>query len=127
MPNIRDIEVQRAIADAYIANGGNCEQAVVVAGYSPRYARGNAYKLVASSGVQRHIQDRNAEMASGRIADMEEINAFWTETMRNPSVERKDRLKASELRARAAGGFEDKVRLTGAVPVVICGGDDIKD
>lgn len=127
MPDIRDAAVQRAIADAYIANGGNQEQAVVAAGYSQRYARSKAYRLMAHEGVQQCIRERNNEMASGRIADMEEINAFWTETMRNPAVERKDRLKASELRARAAGGFEDKVRLTGAVPVVICGGDDIKD
>ena len=38
MPDIRDVATQRAIADAYITNGGNQEQAVIAAGYSPRYA-----------------------------------------------------------------------------------------
>lgn len=52
MPCIRDPAVQQAIADAYIENGGNKEQAVIAAGYSERYARGNASKLVAISGVQ---------------------------------------------------------------------------
>lgn len=47
MPCIRDPAVQQAIADAYIENGGNKEQAVIAAGYSERYARGNASKLVA--------------------------------------------------------------------------------
>ena len=40
MPCIRDPAVQQAIADAYIENGGNKEQAVIAAGYSERYARG---------------------------------------------------------------------------------------
>ena len=58
MPCIRDPAVQQAIADAYIENGGNKEQAVIAAGYSERYARGNASKLVAISGVQEKINAR---------------------------------------------------------------------
>lgn len=126
MPDIRDKAVQQAIADAYIANGGNKEQAVIAAGYSARYARGNAHKLVANSGVQAIIQRRNDEISDSRIADMEEINAFWSEVMRDEAAKLQDRLKASELRAKAAGGFVDKVALSGAVPVVICGDDDLK-
>ena len=127
MPDIRDVATQRAIADAYITNGGNQEQAVIAAGYSPRYARGNAHRLVANSGVQAMILERNEDIADKRIADMEEINAFWTETMRDESQEIKDRLKALELRARAAGGFVDKVNLMGTVPVVVCGANELAD
>ena len=39
---------------------------------------------------------------------MEEINAFWTGIIRDEGQEMKDRLKASELRARAAGGFIER-------------------
>lgn len=46
--------------------------------------------------------------------------------MRDEGRDIKDRLKASELRAKAAGGFLDKVSLTGPAPVVICGGDDLR-
>ena len=127
MPDIRDISTQRAIADAYIENGGNQEKAVIAAGYSARYARGNAHKLVANSGVQRMIGERNAEIADSRIADMEEINAFWTAIMRDEEADWRDRLKASELRARAAGMFIDRVNLSGAAPVVIYGADAIPD
>lgn len=115
MPDIRDISTQRAIADAYIENGGNQEKAVIAAGYSARYARGNAHKLVANSGVQRMIGERNAEIADSRIADMEEINAFWTAIMRDEEADRRDRLKASELRARAAGMFTEKIQVSGSV------------
>lgn len=73
------------------------------------------------------ILERNEDIADKRIADMEEINAFWTETMRDESQEIKDRLKASELRARAAGGFVDKVNLMGTVPVVVCGENELAD
>lgn len=83
MPCIRDPAVQQAIADAYIENGGNKEQAVIAAGYSERYARGNASKLVAISGVQEKISARNRELEQSRIADMAEINSFWSDTMRN--------------------------------------------
>ncbi|WP_370864140.1 terminase small subunit [Ruthenibacterium lactatiformans] len=69
-------------------------------GYSERYARGNASKLVAISGVQEKISARNRELEQSRIADMAEINSFWSDTMRNAKYDIKDRLKASELRAR---------------------------
>lgn len=43
---------------------------------------------------------------------MAEINAFWTDIMRSEEQDPKDRLKASELRARAAGGFIDRQEVT---------------
>lgn len=47
--------------------------------------------------------------------------------MRDEEADRRDRLKASELRARAAGMFIDRVNLSGAAPVVIYGADAIPD
>lgn len=52
-----------------------------------------------------------------RIADMEEINAFWTNVMRDKGEETKDRLKASELRAKAAGAFVQKIEHSGTLEV----------
>ena len=126
MPDIRDKHVQRAVADAYIANGGNKEQAVVAAGYSERYARGNAHKIVANSGVQAMISERNREIADESIADMREINRFWTRVMRDENEKTENRLKASENRAKATGEYVNNMALTGAIPVVSCGDDDLK-
>lgn len=125
MPDIRNIDTQRAIADAYIANGGNGEKAVTAAGYAEKYARSHAYRLIARPEVRQMIRERGDAIAGQRLAGMEEINAFWTAVMRDEGRDIKDRLKASELRAKAAGGFLDKVSLTGPAPVVICGGDDL--
>ena len=50
---------QRRFADEYLIDL-NAEAAAVRAGYSPRYARGNAYKLVARSGIKEYIEKRMA-------------------------------------------------------------------
>lgn len=125
MPNIRSRAVQLAIADAYIQNGGNKEQAVIAAGYSPRTARSDAYKLVDHPAVQDLIRRRNQEMADGRLAGMQEINEFWTRIIRDESAKLELRLKASELRAKATGEFANSMTLSGSVPVVICGDNDL--
>lgn len=52
-----------------------------------------------------------------RVADLEEIYAFWTSVVRDEERELRDRLKASELRAKAMGAFLDRVEHTGAVEV----------
>ncbi|WP_081415172.1 terminase small subunit [Ectobacillus panaciterrae] len=38
---------------------GNAEATDRAAGYSERYARGNAYKLVANSSIRAYIEERN--------------------------------------------------------------------
>ena len=62
--------------------------------------------------LKEYITDRDAVLEAPRIADMAEINAFWTDIMRSEEQDPKDRLKASELRARAAGGFIDRQEIT---------------
>ncbi|MBS6475373.1 MAG: hypothetical protein KH354_05250 [Clostridiales bacterium] len=61
----------------------------------------------------QYIADRDAILESPRVADMQEINEFWTSIMRDTGVEAKDRIKASELRAKAAGAFVDRMQLSG--------------
>lgn len=83
---------------------GSCEKACIMAGYSPRTARGNAYKIVAREGVQAYIKWLNARNngkdVAQEVATMEEIQAFWTKVMRNGEEATKNRLKASELLAK---------------------------
>lgn len=50
-------ERQRRFADEYLIDL-NAEQAAIRAGYSERYARGNAHKLVANSCISEYIQKR---------------------------------------------------------------------
>ena len=48
---------QRRFADEYIISG-NVEQSAIKAGYSERYARGNAHKLVANHGIKEYIEKK---------------------------------------------------------------------
>ena len=87
---------------------GNAEKSVIMAGYSPKYARGNAYKLVARDDVQAYIKWINEQAESSlvrHISSIEEIQGFWTDIMVNGAVEVKDRLRASELLAKSKGAF----------------------
>ena len=122
---------QRRFADEYLIDL-NAEAAAVRAGYSPRYARGNAYKLVAKSGIKEYIEKRMAEKESELIADQNEVLRYLTAVMRGEStseeiivegigdgrskarklektLSEKDRLKAAELIGKRYGLFTDKI------------------
>lgn len=122
---------QRRFADEYLIDL-NAEAAAVRAGYSPRYARGNAYKLVARSGIKDYIEKRMAEKESELIADQNEVLRYLTAVMRGESTSEeiivegigdghskarklektpseKDRLKAAELIGKRYGLFTDKI------------------
>ena len=47
---------QKAFAD-YFLELGNMEQAAIKAGYSPRYARGNAHKLVTKPYIKEYVNE----------------------------------------------------------------------
>ena len=120
-------EKQKAWVD-YYKQGHTATEAARLAGYKAR--SNNSFQSIGAENLRKladFVKDRDTVLETPRIADMEEINAFWTETMRDESQEIKDRLKASELRARAAGGFVDKVNLMGTVPVVVCGENELAD
>ena len=122
---------QRRFADEYLIDL-NAEAAAVRAGYSPRYARGNAYKLVARSGIKEYIEKRMAEKESELIADQNEVLRYLTAVMRGESTSEEiivegigdgrskarkrentpsvmDRLKAAELIGKRYGLFTDKI------------------
>lgn len=97
----------------YYKQGHTATEAARLAGY-----RGNNLNRIGSENLSKldsYIKDRDAVLEAPRIADMAEINAFWTDIMRSEEQDPKDRLKASELRARAAGGFVEKVQVSGSL------------
>ena len=99
----------KMVAIYYVGEcAGNAEKAAIKAGYSEKYARGNAYKLVARDDVKRYIDYLNSLTPANttyHIATIAEIQGFWTETMNDFRQETKDRLRASELLCKVLGGF----------------------
>lgn len=102
----------KEFAIAYCGDAkANAEQAAIMAGYSPRYARGNAHKLVARRDVQEYIQYLNTVGLPGKvnkIATVKEIQTFWTTVLNDTTLEIKDRLRASELLAKSRGAFNNE-------------------
>lgn len=61
------------------------------------------------------INERRLELSKNikkkSIASLEDIFEFWTETFNDENNKQADRLKASELLAKAKGGFIEKVEV----------------
>lgn len=72
---------QQRFADEYIIHG-NIERAALNAGYSERYARGNAHKLVANVSIKSYIDKRLEELQSKAVADQREVMEYLTAVMR---------------------------------------------
>lgn len=127
-------ERQKRFADEYLTDL-NAEAAAIRAGYSRKYARGNAHKLVANSGIKAYIQQRMDEKEKELIADQNEVMKYLTSVLRGKSEseivviegvgegcseartmrkapDEKERLKAAELLGRAHMMFTDKVEQT---------------
>ena len=124
---------QQRFADEYIISG-NAEEAAIIAGYSKKYARGNAYKLVANSGIKSYIDKRLKELDDKQIAKQEEVLKYLTSVVRgesrsavvvvegegdgvssarlvNKPPDEKEKLKAAELLGKRYRLFTDKVEL----------------
>lgn len=72
---------EKAFADYYIETG-NAEKSAIRAGYSERYARGNAHKLVARGCIAEYIAQRMKKTEEKRIASADEVMEFLTAVMK---------------------------------------------
>lgn len=140
---------QKRFADEYIISG-NAEEAAVIAGYSEKYARGNAYKLVANSGIKSYIDKRIKELDDKQIAKQEEVLKYLTSVVRgesrsvvvvvegegdgvssarlvNKPPDEKEKLKAAELLGKRYGTWTDKVDANINLPTIISGSEKLED
>lgn len=117
---------QRAWID-YYKQGKTATEAARLAGY-----KGDNHHTIGAQNLaklSKYISDRDELLDRARVADMAEINAFWSDTMRNDKADIKDRLKASELRARSIGAFVERREIVGAqtITVKLLDDDDMTD
>ena len=117
---------QRAWID-YYKQGKTAAEAARLAGY-----RGNNSDVIGSQNLVKlgkYVADRDELLDRARVADMAEINEFWSDTMRDNTADIKDRLKASELRARSIGAFIERREIVGAqtITVKLLDDDEMKD
>lgn len=110
---------QQAWIDFY-KQGKTAAEAARLAGY--KASSDKAYRNIGSENLAKlgaYVADRDAVLESPRIADMQEINEFWTEIIRSDLEKTVDRIKASELRAKAAGAFVEKLEVKQPDPLRI--------
>ena len=96
-------EMQKAFADYYIETA-NATESAKRAGYSEKTARSQGQRLLTNVDIKIRIQEISDELKSEKIADIMDIQVFWSEIMRDGEQKTTDRLKASELLFRAKGG-----------------------
>lgn len=103
---------EQKFVDAYAGNGA---QACRAAGYkgNVQVLSGQARRLLNKAKVKEAIRARERLEAKAAIATRQERQAFWTSTLRDRGVERRDRLKASELLGRSEADFTEKLEVKG--------------
>lgn len=133
MDNKKLTPKQKAFADYYIELG-NAEQAAIKAGYSKKYARGNAHKLVANSCIKQYTEERLKQIEDERIADGKEVLQYLTKVMRGEEKDQfgldaslQDRTKAAELLGKRYRLFVDKVEANVNASIVFEGEDELED
>ena len=99
---------QSAFIDAYT---GNATEAARMAGYSQATAYSQGQRLLKNPDVAAAIRAREAERTSETIANREARLKFWTSVMYDETQSTRDRLRASELLAKAEGDFLERVEV----------------
>ena len=140
---------QQRFCDEYLIDL-NATQAAIRAGYAEKYAHTNANKLLQITTIKEFISARMAEKDKELIADQNEVLEYLTAVMRGQTQaeiivvestgdfsskaravqkapDEKERLRAAELLGKRYGLYSEKVNLTGAIPVVISGSDELED
>ena len=97
---------QQAFIDCYT---GNATEAAKLAGYSEATAYSSGQRLLKQPQIAEAIRAREQERQAPNIADREQRFAFWTSIMRDTNESTRDRLRASELLAKAQGDFLIKI------------------
>lgn len=87
------------------AASGNATQAAIAAGYSQKTARSQGQRLLTNADIKSRLEKLQQETRREKIADIDAIQTFWTEVLKDASAKTADRLKASELLARSQGAF----------------------
>lgn len=104
-------ERQKRFAE-YYAQSGNAERAAINAGYSEKYARGNAHKLVANSCISEYIKQLSEKAQDERIMTAKERQALLSDIAKDGDNAPSDRIKAVDTLNKMTGEYTVKVDTT---------------
>lgn len=99
---------QKKFAEYYVQSG-NAEQSAINAGYSEKYARGNAHKLVAISCIAKYIRELSEKLKDERIMTAKDRQVLLSDIARDDENEPSDRIKAVDTLNKMTGEYTVKV------------------
>jgi phage terminase small subunit len=105
---------QRKFAETY---AGNATEAARTAGYTGTdiVLANIGRRLLLHPEVSQMIQNREQKEIDSLVADRKDRMRFWTEVMRSDACPLSDRLRASELLAKAQMDFTERHEVVGGV------------
>ena len=89
-------EKQKLFCEEYLIDL-NATQAALRAGYSEKTAYSIGNENLKKPEIQKYLAELTEKMKSSRIATLEEVYEYLSETMRDGAEERKERTKAAQL------------------------------
>ena len=102
---------QKAFCDDYLKSGNATQSYKDVYKVSDKVAGAAAPRLLENVRVKEHLKERQSKVDRKRIASIEDVQAFWAETMADQDANRSDRLKASELIAKSNAMFTENLNV----------------
>jgi phage terminase small subunit len=109
MGNVRPLTFkQQQFVELFNGNGTDTARRAGYSGSEDALGK-TAYDLLRNPKIRKLIDARTQKKTSNIIATREERQSFWTETMKNPSVDMRDRLKASELLGKSQADFTESI------------------
>lgn len=109
---------QAAFVAAYAGNGTEAARRAGYAG-SDKVLAQVALENLRKPDVAAALKARQTAEVRPLIASREERQAFWTDVMREPDHDMRDRLKAAELLGKSEADFLEKVEHSGAMSIAV--------
>lgn len=125
-------ERQKAFCEYYAASF-NATESAKKAGYSQKTAYSIGQENLKKPEIQKYLAELTEKIKSSRIATLEEVYEYLSETMRDGEEERKERTKAAQLLMTSLerkapqddGNDRDKLdELCAAISDIARGGDN---
>lgn len=105
---------EKAFAEYYVQTG-NCEQSAIKAGYSPKYARGNAHKLVARSCIAEYIKELQDKIEKKHILSATERQEMLSMIAKDENEKADARIRAIDTLNKMTGEYVEKVQMSGTL------------
>lgn len=117
-------EKQKAFAEYYAACF-NATEAAKKAGYSEKTAYSQGQRLLKNVELQKYIQELSDKARNKRIADMNEVLEYLSNTMRNADEQTKERTKAAQILKDILGSttHTEGNGISVQINIADCGGD----